>query len=250
MKPISRTVRVSVRGAWGAGAGRPYHPAAYEVLDPADIADVLAAWPEPAGGAGGSHGAFECMCLGHDGAVTLYEASGQVVRSLVPARAEPLAHLLGPDAPDGIPARHRARWVRAAPAGLREYAEALAGSGAADGHRPAVPLAAVFGWLGAPRREPDDAASVLAEAAPLRLLADAPTADLAWAVRETDRAGLEGAVRFFAGEHFTGRHPKRRRVPDTARNLLLAHARSHRPGDLPVLERRLLRGAEDRVRRS
>ncbi|MEU6867157.1 hypothetical protein ABZ924_28590 [Streptomyces sp. NPDC046876] len=247
MKPISRTVRVSVSGGRGAGAGHPYHPAAYEVLAPGDIADVLAAWPGAAAGPGGS---FECMCLDHFGRVTLYEASGQVVRSLSPARAEPLARLLDSHVPDGIPARHRDRWVRAAPAGLREYAEALARGAAPDGPRPPVPLAAVFGWLGARREEPDDAASVLAEAAPLRLLADAPTADLAWAVRQTDRAGLEGAVRFFAGEHFTARHPKRRRVPDTARNLLLAHARSHRPGDLAVLERRLLRGAEDRVRRS
>lgn len=78
----------------------------------------------------------------------------------------------------------------------------------------------------------------------------APTDELAWAVRETDRAGLAGAVRFFTSEEFTTRHPKRRRVADTARDLLLRHARSHRPGDLPVLERRLLRAPEDRVRRS
>ncbi|KIF04205.1 hypothetical protein PL81_19995, partial [Streptomyces sp. RSD-27] len=76
------------------------------------------------------------------------------------------------------------------------------------------------------------------------------TEELAWAVRGTDRAGLEGAVRFFASEEFTTRHPKRRRVPETARDLLLRHARSHRPADLPVLERRLLRTPDDRIRRS
>ncbi|MFD7627640.1 hypothetical protein ACFV7Q_16645 [Streptomyces sp. NPDC059851] len=245
MKPMSRTVRVDFSRSRTAGHGPPYHPAAYEVRAPADIADVLAAWP-----AARAPEPFECTCLDHDGTVVLYEAGGQLVRSTPLTRSEELAHLLDPARPHGIPARHRARWVREAPAPLREYAGALAGGEAPDGHRPAVPLALVLSWLGTPRDEPGDAASVLAEQAPSRLLADAPTADLAWAVRETDRAGLEGAVRFFAGEHFTTRHPKRRRVPETARNLLLTHARSHRPGDLPVLERRLLRGADDRVRRS
>lgn len=113
-----------------------------------------------------------------------------------------------------------------------------------------MPPAVVFGWLGAVREEPRDAAWLLAERAPVRLLAGRSTEELAWAVRETDRTGLEGAVRFFAGEEFTTRHPKRRRVPDTARDLLLRHARGHRPADLPVLERRLLRAPEDRVRRS
>ncbi|MEU2393202.1 hypothetical protein [Streptomyces sp. NPDC007369] len=247
MKPISRAVHVRVSGVRTAEQRHPYHPAVYGIAAPEDIADVLAAWPADAAGPGEP---FECMCLDHDGSVSLYEAGGQLVRSARLARAEELAHLLDPVAAHGIPARHRAAWVRAAPAPLQEYAEAMARGDAPGGPRPAVPLAVVLGWLGAPRDEPGDAASLLAEEAPLRLLAAAPTAELAWAVRETDRAGLDGAVRFFAGEHFTSRHPKRRRVPDTARNLLLAHARDRRPGELPVLERRLLRGAEDRVRRS
>ncbi|MFD9354113.1 hypothetical protein [Streptomyces sp. NPDC060031] len=107
-----------------------------------------------------------------------------------------------------------------------------------------------FSWLGAPRKDPRDAASLLAELGPGRLLAGASTEELAWAVRKPDRAGLEGAVRCFASEEFTTRHPGHRRVPGTARDLLLRHARSHRPGDLAVLERRLLRTPADRVRRS
>ncbi|MFE3283401.1 hypothetical protein ACFXJJ_09795, partial [Streptomyces sp. NPDC059233] len=158
--------------------------------------------------------------------------------------------LLDPLSPEGIPARHRARWVAAAPEGLREYAAALAGGWEDPVPPRGVPSAVVFGWLGAVRPEPRDAAWLLAERGPWRLLAGVATEELAWAVRETDRAGLEGAVRFFASEEFTTRHPKRRRVPDTARDLLLRHARGHRPKDLPVLERRLLRAAEDRIRRS
>ncbi len=229
VKPMSRAVRAHVSQARLAEQVHPYHPEEYEVLDPGDIARLLGAWPDDTG----PGEAFECMCLGHDGRVTLYEASGQAVRSRDLSRSDPLAHLLGPGAADGIPARHRARWAEAAPAGLREYAAAMA-RGDTPQRPPAVPLAVVFGWLGTRRAEEADAASVLAVEAPMRLLADAPTAELAWAVRETDRAGLEGAVRFFAGEHFTTRHPKRRRVPETARNLLLAHARSRRPGAVCV----------------
>ncbi|MFF2198107.1 hypothetical protein [Streptomyces sp. NPDC058157] len=215
------------------GARHPHHPKSYEINDPAEIRAYRAvvrfgrelADPDVA----------FCTC-----------GDGTGVTHPTPASNR----LLDPLSPEGIPARHRARWVAAAPAAVREYAEALA-AGAEDPEPPrGVPPALAFGWLGAVREEPRDAASLLAELAPARLLAGVATEELAWAVRETDRAGLEGAVRFFASEGFTTRHPKRRRVPDTARDRLLRHARSHRPGDLPVLERRLLRTPDDRIRRS
>ncbi|MEU8838150.1 hypothetical protein AB0D97_03330 [Streptomyces roseus] len=246
MKPISRAVRAAVAAGRTAASGpvHPYHPAEYEIHDPGEVGELLAAWPQDCG-PGGSD---DCTCSGHDGRVTLYEAGGQSVRAVDLSRAKPLARLLAPAAAEGIPARHRARWARAAPPRLREYAAAMARA-EEPGH-PGVPAALVFSWLGAPRARGTDAASVLAVEAPMRLLAAEPTDELAWAVRETDRGGLDGAVRFFASEAFTTRHPKRRRVPDTARDLLLRHARSHRPADLPVLERRLLRAPGDRVRRS
>ncbi|WKD31905.1 hypothetical protein [Streptomyces xanthophaeus] len=215
------------------GARHPHHPGTYVISDPAEIGAVQAARRQ-----GGDHpvdDTFDCMCqeglrAEHHGPEAL--------------------RLLDPLSPDGIPARHRARWVAAAPSELREYAGALAAGEEEPPVPRGAPLAVVFGWLGSVREEPRDAAWLLAERAPLRLLAGRPTEELAWAVRETDRTGLEGAVRFFASEEFTTRHPKRRRVPDTARDLLLRHARSRRPGDLPVLERRLLRAPEDRIRRS
>ncbi|WP_329314930.1 hypothetical protein OG723_29905 [Streptomyces sp. NBC_01278] len=244
MKPTSRAVLAVVSTGPAAGPPLPHHPAEYEIRDPGDIRELLAAWPHDAG----PDGHVECMCQGHDGRVTLYEASGQSVRTVTLSRAEPLAHLLAPAAAEGIPARHRDRWAQAAPPRLRGYAGAMARG--EEPSRPGVPPALVFSWLGARRAQEADAASVLAVEAPMRLLAGEPTDELAWAVRETDRGGLDGAVRFFASEAFTTRHPKRRRVPDTARDLLLRHARSHRPGELPVLERRLLRAPDDRVRRS
>ncbi|MEU9163197.1 hypothetical protein AB0D29_23380 [Streptomyces sp. NPDC048424] len=246
MKPTSRTVRIAVTAS-RTGADQPHHPHhphhpnEYEVLDRAEIAEVLALWPR-----GEAHDGFECMCHG-DGGLSLYEAGGERIGSAAPTG--PLRPLFDPLDPDGIPARHRDRWAAAAPEGLREYAVDLA-RGGAPGPPHGVPPAVVFGWLGAVREEPRDAARLLAERAPRLLLAGRSTEELAWAVRETDRTGLEGAVRFFAGEEFTTRHPKRRRVPDTARDLLLRYARSRRPGDLPVLERRLLRTPDDRVRRS
>ncbi|MEU9179078.1 hypothetical protein AB0C90_19880 [Streptomyces sp. NPDC048550] len=245
MKPISRAVRAVVSSSRTDGQAHPHHPAEYGITDPEQVRELLATWPDDTGAA--DH--FACMCLGHEGRVTLYEASGQLVRTVHVSPSEPMAHLLDPADADGIPGRHRTGWAQAAPAGLREYAGAMA-LGSAPDNRPAVPLSVVFGWLGTPLPHEADAASVLAVEAPMRLLADEPTDELAWAVRESGRVGLEGAVRFFASEEFTTRHPKRRRVPDTARNLLLAHARSHRPTDLPVLERRLLRTPDDRVRRS
>ncbi|MER6446192.1 hypothetical protein [Streptomyces venezuelae] len=215
------------------GARHPHHPTTYLISDPAEI-DAVAAARRPVD----DHpvdDTFDCMCQ----------------EGLRADHHSPEAsRLLDPLSPDGIPARHRARWVAAAPAELREYARALA-AGEAEPQAPVgVPPGTVFGWLGAVRREPRDAAWLLADRAPGRLLAGTATERLAWGVRETDRAGLEGAVRFFASEEFTTRHPKRRRVPDTARDILLRYARSHRPADLPVLERRLLRAPEDRIRRS
>lgn len=215
------------------GARHPHHPGDYEITDPAEIAEVEAlpppTGPDPHGGT------FTCMCS---------EAAG--ARPVTPE----LLRLLDPLSPTGIPARHRARWVAAAPPELREYAAAWADGGEPGPETvPGVPLAVVFAWMGAVREEPRDAARLLAVRAPERILAAARTEDLAWAVRETGRAGLDAAVAFFAGEHFTTRHPKHRRVPETARGLLLGHARRHRPADLPVLERRLLRLPEDRIRR-
>ncbi|WP_404955091.1 hypothetical protein [Streptomyces sp. 147326] len=244
MKPTSRTVRIAVTVS-RAGTDHPHHPHhpnEYEVLDRAEIAEVLALWPQRE-----AHDGFECMCLG-DGSVSLYEAGGERIRSAAPTG--PLQPLFDPRDPAGLPARHRGRWAAAAPAGLREFARALAAGEEEPPPPQGVPPRVVFGWLGAVREEPRDAAWRLAERAPGLLLAGRSTEELAWAVRETDRTGLEGAVRFFASEVFTTRHPKRRRVPDTARDLLLRYARSHRPEDLPVLERRLLRTPEDRVRRS
>ncbi|MFG2999690.1 hypothetical protein [Streptomyces sp. NPDC048340] len=221
------------------GARHPHHPRTYTVSAPAEIAEVRAVSPydphaehptDPYDG-----GPVGCMCQ----------------EGWCPPPATPeLRRLLDPLSPDGIPARHRARWAAAAPAGLRAYAEALAGGEAEPDLPRGAPLSVVFSWLGGVRDEPRDAAWLLAERAPQRLLAGLPTEELAWGVRETDRAGLDAAVRFFASEEFTTRHPERRRVPDTARDLLLRHARSHRPGDLAVLERRLLRTPDDRVRRS
>ncbi|MBZ9598756.1 hypothetical protein [Streptomyces yangpuensis] len=237
MRPTSRTDRL-VMGDFSRpdGARHPHHPRSYEITDPAEAAEVRAVRElgRRLAAEAGEY-LFDCSCGDDDGTRHPTPESGR---------------LLDPLSPEGIPARHRARWAAAAPGALREYAEALA-SGTEEPAPPAgVPLSVAFGWLGAVRQEPRDAAWLLAERAPMRLLAGAATAELAWAVRESDRAGLEGAVRFFAGEEFTTRHPKRRRVPDTARDLLLRHARSHRPADLAVLERRLLRAPEDRIRRS
>ncbi|MFF4387597.1 hypothetical protein ACFY0G_12550 [Streptomyces sp. NPDC001552] len=252
MKPTSAVEGVRVRDP--KRGDRPHHPAYYEIVEPDEIAEVLAVWPEetppraaPQGPRDPNIEYLSCGCWEHeDGPGADDPRIVQVPGGILP---EPLRRLLDPAAPDGIPARHRARWVAAAPTQLRGYAEAMA-RGEEPEPPPGVSLATAFSWQGAAPHERPDAASLLAERAPLRLLTGAPTAELAWAVRETDRAGLDGAVRFFASEEFTTRHPKRRRVPDTARDLLLRHARSHRPADLPVLERRLLRAPEDRIRRS
>ncbi|MCJ0872923.1 hypothetical protein [Streptomyces sp. AP-93] len=255
-RPSVPVERIRVRDAKSAD-GHPYHPARYEITDPAEVAEVLAVLPAervPEPGSGGLAEAdpevdyFTCMCMEHE--PDPFDATDDPAIRHVPSdRPGRLARLLDPGAPDGIPARHRARWVAAAPEVLRGYDGAMARG--EDPPRPArIPLAAAFSWQGAVREDPTNAASLLAELAPPRLLVGASTEDLAWAVRETDRGGLDAAVRFFASEEFTTRHPKRRRVPDTARDLLLRHARSHRPRDLPVLERRLLRMPDDRVRRS
>ncbi|MFD6885412.1 hypothetical protein [Streptomyces sp. NPDC059957] len=255
MKPTPSVAveRIRVRDARSPDR-HPYHPARYEITHPAEIAELLAVWtpePVPERPTGPDpRDSFVCMCLEHEAEPDPFDATDDpAILHVPPVRPEPLVRLLDPGAPDGIPARHRARWVAAAPEVLRGYAGAMAGG--EDPPRPdRVSLAAAFSWQGAVREDPTDAASLLAELAPPRLLVGASTEDLAWAVRETDRAGLDVAVQFFASEEFTTRHPKRRRVPDTARDLLLRHARSHRPRDLPVLERRLLRAPDDRVRRS
>ncbi|MER7338245.1 hypothetical protein ABT403_10325 [Streptomyces sp. NPDC000075] len=219
------------------GARHPHHPGSYEISDPAEIREVRAVRRigRQRAAAAAADGVVFCCCGDDDGTAHPTPESNR---------------LLDPLSPDGIPARHRTRWAAAAPEGLRAYAHALAGGEEEPAPPHGVAYAVVFGWLGTPRPEPRDAAWLLAERGPTRLLTGVPTEELAWAVRETDRAGLEGAVRFFASEEFTTRHPKRRRVPDTARDRLLRHARSHRPADLAVLERRLLRTPEDRIRRS
>lgn len=251
--PSVAVERVRVRDA-KTGDGHPYHPVRYEITDPAEIAEVLAVWPpapDPAPEGPDERRPeveFVCMCQDHD-ADPFDDTSDPAVRLVPSDRPAPLARLLDPLSPTGIPARHRARWVAAAPEPLRAYAAAMARG--EDPEPPARrPLSAAFSWQSAVRENPADAARLLAATAPGRLLTGAATADLAWAVRETDRDGLDAAVRFFASEEFTTRHPKRRRVPDTARDLLLRHARDHRPQDLPILERRLLRAPDDRVRRS
>ncbi|WP_405832518.1 MULTISPECIES: hypothetical protein [unclassified Streptomyces] len=237
MKPTPRTEPLVMGDFFRPDRARhPHHPRSYEITGPAEIDEVRAVrrlGRERAAEAGQDR--IECACSDAQGTAHPTPESNR---------------LLDPLSPDGIPARHRDRWAAAAPEGLREFARALAAGEEEPPPPHGVPLRVVFGWLGAVREEPRDAAWLLAERAPGRLLAGRSTEELAWAVRGTDRTGLEGAVRFFASEEFTTRHPKRRRVPDTARDLLLRHARSHRPEDLPVLERRLLRTPEDRVRRS
>lgn len=244
---------VRVRDA-GSPDAPPYHPSRYEITDPGELAEVLALWPaeqvpeQPPERWAEPRPDIDFTCC--DGEPDPFDhPSDPAIRRVPPLRPGPLSRLLDPGSSDGIPARHRARWAADAPEPLRAYARAMA-----RGENPAPParttLSAAFSWQGAVRATPTDAASLLAELAPRRLLVGAATPDLAWAVRETDRDGLGAAVRFFASEEFTTRHPKRRRVPDTARDLLLRHARSHRPQDLPILERRLLRAPDDRVRRS
>ncbi|KUJ69450.1 hypothetical protein ACZ90_11205 [Streptomyces albus subsp. albus] len=240
MKPLSRTVRIVV-SEHGRPSPLPDHPASYEITDTHEVWEVLGALgdaprPEPDG--------FVCMC-GDEPPLALYDAAGQRIRTVHGHRPP----LLDPAGSHSLPRRHRAAWAAAAPPALRDWAAARAqGRGAGPGTAPDAPLSLVFSWLGTPWTG-GDAARLLARAAPLALLTAAATEELAWAVRQTDAAGLDGAVDFFAGAGFTTRHPKKRRVGATARDLLLRHARQHRPEHLPALERRVLRASEDRIRR-
>ncbi|MFC0602885.1 hypothetical protein [Streptomyces palmae] len=240
MKPLSRTVRVVV-SEHGHSSPLPDHPSSYEITDPGEVREVLATLEEAPRPAPDD---FVCMC-GGEPSLALYDAGGQRIRSVHGHRPP----LLDPARSHSLPLRHRAAWAAAAPPVVRDWAAARArGADAGPGTAPDAPLGLVFSWLGTPWTG-GDAARLLARAAPLALLAAAATEELAWAVRQTDAAGLDGAVDFFAGEGFTTRHPKKRRVGATARDLLLRHARRHRPEHLPVLERRVLRAAEDRIRR-
>ncbi|GAA4932200.1 hypothetical protein ACFPM3_03750 [Streptomyces coeruleoprunus] len=240
MKPVSRTVRVVVSDHGHAGR-LPHHPSSYEISDPHEVREVVAAVARSPRTARAD---FVCMCR-EEPTLTLFEGAGRRIRDVHGRWPE----LLDPAVPHTIPRRHRTAWAAAAPEPLRQYAEGLAGGDdPAPGAEPSVPPALVLSWLGASRAD-GDAARLLARRAPLALLEATPTEELAWAVRETDAAGLDGAVEFFASEGFTTRHPKKRRVGTTALELLLRHARRHRPDCLPVLERRVLRAAEDRISR-
>ncbi|GGT15291.1 hypothetical protein [Streptomyces purpureus] len=240
MKPLSRAVRVVVTGRARASADFPGHPETYEINDPDEIRELLAALPEERPE---PHHDFICMCQ-EEPALTLYDAAGQRIRSLDPH----LPGLLDPGRTDAIPGRHRAAWAAAAPEPLRGYAGRWArGEDPGPGAVRSVPLRVVLGWLGAPRSR--DAAHLLARQAPTALLEAATTDELAWAVRESDAVALDAAVGFFASEGFTARHPKKRRVGPTARDMLLRHARRHRPEHVAVLERRMLTAPEDRIKR-
>lgn len=239
MKPLSRTVRVVVN-EYAHAPSLPEHPSSYEISEPGEVREVVAAVAE----APSPPGDFVCMCQ-EQPRIMLYEAAGQLVRSFEGLRPV----LLDPASPGSLPGRHRAAWAAAAPEPLRAYAESWArGETVSPGDERAVPLSLVFRWLGTPPSGLD-AARLLARRAPLALLEAAKTEDLAWAVREADPTGLDGAVEFFASEAFTARHPKRRRVGGTARELLLRHARRRSPRHLAVLERRLLLAAEDHISR-
>ncbi|MET9429694.1 MULTISPECIES: hypothetical protein [unclassified Streptomyces] len=242
MKSLSRAVRVVVSDPAPVPA-LPGHPASYGITDPAEVREVVAAVTAAEAARAATTPLFDCMCQDHP-RLTLYDAGSQRIRTV----GKPPSDLLGPTAPGAIPRRHRDAWASAAPEPLRPYARAWAEGDVPDpGTARSVPLEVVFGWLGSPRA--DDAAHVLARLAPLALLTEAPTADLAWAVRRTDTTGLDGAVAFFASEHFTTRHPKKRRIGATARDLLLRHARTRHPDQVAVLQRRLLVAADDRVTR-
>ncbi|MFJ8648857.1 hypothetical protein ACIRNI_22380 [Streptomyces sp. NPDC093546] len=244
MKPLSRAVRVVVSDGAPVPA-LPGHPATYKITDPAEVREVVTAVAaaEAATAADPGRLAFACMCQDHP-RLAFYDAGRQRIRTVGWHPSD----LLEPSAPESIPRRHREAWAAAAPAPLRHYARAWAGGDVPDSRTArSVPLETVFGWLGAPRA--DDAAYAVAHLAPFALLTEAPTADLAWAVRRTDATGLDGAVTFFASEHFTTRHPKKRRVGATARDLLLRHAHTRHPHQVAVLQRRLLVAADDRVTR-
>ncbi|WP_236242088.1 hypothetical protein [Streptomyces sp. CC228A] len=242
MKPVPPAVRAVVSDR-GYAPGLPDHPESYAVTEPGEVRAVAAAAT-----AAEREGGFLCMC-GQDPVVALYDAGGQCFRTVQVHRAE----LLEPSHPLSLPGRHRGAWAAAAPQPLREYAGRWArGESAGPGAVPpvpSVPPSSVFDWLGTPLAADCDAARLVARRAPLALLAQTPTEELAWGVRECGAAGLDGAVEFFASESFTSRHPKKRRVGATARDLLLRHARSRRPALLAVLERRVLRAPEDRITR-
>ncbi|MFF8292479.1 hypothetical protein ACF068_25045 [Streptomyces sp. NPDC016309] len=243
--PPGTVVRIAVSDREHAGTVVG-HPETYEVTGRAEVGEVLRALGT---GGVGERDDFVCMCPGPY-RFSLYDAAGRLVRTV--DRHDPLP-LLDPADPESIPGRHRAAWAAAAPAPLRRYAAGWARGEAPEPEAPgpevaAAPLSLVFGWLGAPSAGGGAAARV-ARLAPLALLGAAATDDLAWAVRQTDAAGLDGAVEFFASEHFTARHPRKRRVGTTSRELVLRHARVRRPEHVAVLERRLLRAAEDRIRR-
>ncbi|WP_156694612.1 hypothetical protein [Streptomyces ficellus] len=256
---LSRTARIVVTDRQYADSenvsgrysrGFPGHPGTYEVTEPGEVGEVLevaaASVAELDGGGG-----FVCMCQG-EFTFALYDAADRCIRTV--DRHGPLP-LLDPADPASLPGRHRAAWATRAPEPLRRYAQEWArgdrtATGAvtsSDGDLSTLaPLTTVLSWLGTPPSG-IDAARRLARLAPLALLDGATTGALERAVRRSDRAGLDGAVEFFASEHFTARHPKRRRVGATTRDLLIRHANAHRPQHVAVLERRLLRAAEDRV---
>ncbi|MFD7440973.1 hypothetical protein [Streptomyces sp. NPDC059909] len=239
MKPITRAVRVVVSDRAQLSAF-PGHPSSYEITDPDEVGELVAVLAD----APDQPADFECMCQEERG-LRPYDAAGQRIRSFE-------GHwpgLLDPADPGSVPGRQRAAWAAAAPEALWVYAEGWArGEVPEAGGVRGVPLGLVLRWLAAPVGG-RGAARMVARLAPLALLEAATTEELAWAVRETDATGLDGAVEFFASEGSTARHPKKRRVGATARDLLLRHARTRRPEHLAVLERRVLRAVGDRISR-
>ena len=79
---------------------------------------------------------------------------------------------------------------------------------------------------------------------PARLLAALPAAQLAEAITTPYGASseLHGAVTYYTSGIFTSRHPKKRRLANPARDILLGFARRFHPEHLKLLEHRVLRG--------
>ncbi len=215
MKPVPPAVRAVVSDR-GYAPGLPYHPESYAVTEPGEVR------PWPPRRPRRSARAASCACAGRTPwspcttrAVSASARCRCTVRSCWSRRTR--CRCPGATAARGPP-RHRSRCGSTRALGARRerrpgavppyrpYRRARSSTGSA---RPWPPTATQPGWW------PGEA--------PLALLAQTPTEELAWGVRECGAVGLDGAVEFFASESFTSRHPKKRRVGATARDLLLRH---------------------------